>query len=186
MVSVVCAIEVFAIPARGEVNLRAKTIRTVVAWEIVGLWFPSTKTSKGDGFAGEIAAEAAFVAITSQHSEAGWVGFESLGCSSGTTLLVVDCHAAIEILGVVSNGGNRSERPIGILEVEFWCPVVGKILLDRARTTLGSSGLFVGHIEAESVPTSDLVGVAGHSTWKDDGIRSFLDDVIGAAEADIG
>lgn len=179
---VICAVHIDAIPARWEEDLGAKTTWAVITWEKVGFVLASSKTGEADGLACIIVAEATFAAISSQHTEIFW---ESLECA-WTTLEIVDCLTSIEIAEAISNGRNRLESSVGILEVEFGSPVVGVILFDGARAALRGSGFVVAHVESESIATHDLMGMGSNSTGIYNRIGPLFDEVVGAAESDKG
>jgi hypothetical protein len=132
---VVCGIAVHSVPAGGEVDLSAKTVRAVLVGDRIGLGRGAAvvETDKAHGFArsGFGACLVALGRIASKHAEVVWESVE-LVVIRPPTLLVIDGHTASP---AVAFAGLQHVFECAVLGdvVQLGCPVVGEILLDRTR-----------------------------------------------------
>jgi hypothetical protein len=122
---VIRAIEILAVPACGEKDLGAQTIRARIGGDVVCLGFVGTQAVEGYALRREIGAAAAFARVAGQHAETGREGSQVV---VGRALEIVDGHAAAAVRWV-ANDGDGLEGAVFLVHVELGGPVVGKIFL---------------------------------------------------------
>lgn len=196
MGSVVGAIQIHAVPARGKVHLRAQAVRAVGRWEPVGLRGAGAvvvQARKAASGSGDVAFIAAVEGAARDHPEPGWgcddgaVGcwVRTLPCfdirvkigrtlqrSTTLNLLVVDESTAVL--------GHLDEAPVLRVVVQRGNPVVGLVLYRGARVALRRLSHVVVHCEAKARSAHDGMDMARCNARLDNRVCAF-DDQRGAA-----
>ena len=115
---------------------------------------------------------------------------------------IVHRHASVQVLHIVSNGGDGYYTAVLSEIVKFWGPVVRHVLLDGAGGALGSAGLIIVHGESEAISSGaalvgwchdkksnnlpgNLVGMRCDASSVDDGVGTLFYYVIGTGETNV-
>jgi hypothetical protein len=148
---VVRRVQVYAIPARREEDLGAQTIGADLVRKATGVSRGATviKTDKADSLASEVVGLCTLEGVTGKHTEAFRESGEVVVVGTAS-LEVVNSHTTVDTLAVTSLG-NINECAVLRLVVELGGPVVGHVLLDRARRACTATGISICHLSLESL-----------------------------------
>jgi len=169
---VVWSVEIFAIPARGEVNLGPELLTGAKGESSVLAAISSIDAHDGDGSLGEVGViVCSSVGIASYHSE-------PIGESKGNEVLVargssrgIVTSSLLVVVGITRVLDHGVCVRGGVIVVELGHPVVAVVQPFVARSGCGSIGSIDSvHGPVESITTSNAVGMSRGDARVDDGI----------------
>lgn len=169
---VVGRVDVLAVPAAGEVDLRADAGRALLLGKagVLGGLAVEVEAEEVDGqLRGARSVVGPQGGVSTEHAE---VRRERRRGSSLVVKEVVDDGATVQ----------AREASIGPLEVKKRGPVVGLVLFDWDGATLAFAHVLGGGSEAEVAPAEDDVGVPRYLARVDDRIDTLLGNRIGPHE----